>query len=396
MELNDYEKMVYRSLLSRKIDKLDISEEAKKEFIDSVIKEASSKFHQSFSLYLRDMFNKRLKQLNEKEGNTLTKKEYKLILTLKDLEENKTVNGDYKDNRSFNTILNQVLKVLINDQEKLEKAINIYPNIKKYVECKKSSISMTDLKILDYLEVTKLNIVSHNDRKLKYKVNYLTNKLNSFSKEIIKIYPNACKTLQLISLGLTVKEVEIFYILKENISIKEKAEKLGYSDYNSYSKALDKLYEKIRDNEGIKDIALSTYPDIINMIEKRDVLHHRIKLRSINKEYIMLFKKKLIVKKAPKVVSISNSYLPYTLRDEIYINNTYLNNKGYFISSSDLNTDKVIKKVEEVTKDFKDLTLKERYEVAFRLGYIKTSLKDIDNLWRHPKTLHKILERRVK
>ena len=156
------------------------------------------------------------------------------------------------------------------------------------------------------------------------------------------------------------------------------------------------MYEKIRDNEGIKDIALSTYPDIINMIEKRDVLHHRTKLRSINKEYIMLFKKKLIVKKAPKVVSISSSYLPYTLRDEIYINNTYLNNKGYFISSSDLNTDKVIKKVEEVTKDFKDLTLKERYEVAFRLGYIKTSLKDIDNLWRHPKTLHKILERRVK
>ena len=394
MKLNDYEKMVYKNMLYRKMSKLDISDDVKNEFIDSVIEEASKKFHKSFSLFLRDMFDKRLKKLKRKEISILTKKEYKLILTLKELELNKTVNGDYKDNRSFNTILNQVLKVLINDQEKLDEAINIYPNIKKYVECKKSSISITDLKFLDYLEVTKLNIVSHNDRKLKYKVNYLTNKLNSFSKEIIKIYPNAFKTLQLISLGLTVKEVEIFYILKEDTLIREKAEKLGYSRYESYSMALDKLYEKIRNNKEIKEIALNTYPDIMDMIEKRDIMHHKIKVRSINKRYKEIFKKKLIVKKAPKVVSISKSYLPYTIMDDIKVNNIYLNNNGTFISSDNLKESDSIENIKELTKEFSDLTLKERYIVAIRLGYVKTST-NIDKK-ESTKVLHKALERRVK
>ena len=394
MKLNDYEKMVYKETLYRKMSKLDISDDVKNEFIDSVIEEASKKFHKSFSLFLRDMFDKRLKELKRKEISILTKKEYKLILTLKELELNKTVNGDYKDNRSFNTILNQVLKVLISDQEKLDEAINIYPNIKKYVECKKSSISITDLKFLDYLEVTKLNIVSHNDRKLKYKVNYLTNKLNSFSKEIIKIYPNAFKTLQLISLGLTVKEVEIFYILKEDTLIREKAEKLGYSRYESYSMALDKLYEKIRNNKEIKEIALNTYPDIMDMIEKRDIMHHKIKVRSINKRYKEIFKKKLIVKKAPKVVSISKSYLPYTIMDDIKVNNIYLNNNGTFISSDNLKESDSIENIKELTKEFSDLTLKERYIVAIRLGYVKTST-NIDKK-ESTKVLHKVLERRVK
>ena len=394
MKLNDYEKMVYKKTLYRKMSKLDISDDVKNEFIDSVIEEASKKFHKSFSLFLRDMFDKRLKELKRKEISILTKKEYKLILTLKELELNKTSEVNYKDKKSFNTILNQVINELMRDEEKLKEAIKIYPNIKKYIISKKASISTYDLKIIEYLEKTKINIIPDNDRRLSYKIKYLSNKINSISKEIFKLYPNAYKTLRLISLGLTVKEVEIFYILKEDTLIREKAEKLGYSRYESYSMALDKLYEKIRNNKEIKEIALNTYPDIMDMIEKRDIMHHKIKVRSINKRYKEIFKKKLIVKKAPKVVSISKSYLPYTIMDDIKVNNIYLNNNGTFISSDNLKESDSIENIKELTKEFSDLTLKERYIVASRLGYVKTST-NIDKK-ESTKVLHKVLERRVK
>lgn len=394
MKLNDYEKMVYKETLYRKMSKLDISDDVKNEFIDSVIEEASKKFHKSFSLFLRDMFDKRLKELKRKEISILTKKEYKLILTLKELELNKTSEINYKDKKSFNTILNQVINELMKDEEKLKEAIKIYPNIKKYIISKKASISTNDLKIIEYLEKTKINIIPDNDRRLSYKIKYLSNKINFISKEIFKLYPNAFKTLQLISLGLTVKEVEIFYILKEDTLIREKAEKLGYSRYESYSMALDKLYEKIRNNKEIKEIALNTYPDIMDMIEKRDIMYHKIKVRSINKRYKEIFKKKLIVKKAPKVVSISKSYLPYTIMDDIKVNNIYLNNNGTFISSDNLKESDSIENIKELTKEFSDLTLKERYIVAIRLGYVKTST-NIDKK-ESTKVLHKVLERRVK
>lgn len=394
MNLNDYEKMIYKNMLYRKMSKLDISDDVKNEFIDSVIEEASKKFHKSFSLFLRDMFDKRLKELKRKEISILTKKEYKLILTLKELELNKTSEINYKDKKSFNTILNQVINELMKDEEKLKEAIKIYPNIKKYIISKKASISTNDLKIIEYLEKTKINIIPDNDRRLSYKIKYLSNKINSISKEIFKLYPNAYKTLRLISLGLTVKEVEIFYILKEDTLIKEKAKKLGYSRYESYSMALDKLYGKIRNNKEIREISLNTYHDIMDMIEKRDIMHHKIKVRSINKRYKEIFKKKLIVKKAPKVVSISKSYLPYTIMDDIKVNNIYLNNNGTFISSDNLNESDSIENIKELTKEFNDLTLKERYIVAIRLGYVKTST-NIDKK-ESTKVLHKALERRVK
>ncbi len=394
MNLNDYEKMVYKKALYKKMSKLDISDDVKNEFIDSVIEEASKKFHKSFSLFLRDMFDKRLKELKRKEISILTKKEYKLILTLKELELNKTSEVNYKDKKSFKTILNQVINELMRDEEKLKEAIKIYPNIKKYIISKKASISTYDLKIIEYLEKTKINIIPDNDRRLSYKIKYLSNKINSISKEIFKLYPNAYKTLRLISLGLTVKEVEIFYILKEDTLIKEKAKKLGYSHYESYSMALDKLYGKIRNNKEIREISLNTYPDIMDMIEKRDIMHHKIKVRSINKRYKEIFKKKLIVKKAPKVVSISKTYLPYTIMDDIKVNNIYLNNNGTFISSDSLNESDSIENIKKLTKEFNDLTLKERYIVAIRLGYVKTST-NIDKK-ESTKVLHKVLERRFK
>ena len=123
MNLNDYEKMVYKKALYKKMSKLDISDDVKNEFIDSVIEEASKKFHKSFSLFLRDMFDKRLKELKRKEISILTKKEYKLILTLKELELNKTSEVNYKDKKSFKTILNQVINELMRDEEKLKEAI---------------------------------------------------------------------------------------------------------------------------------------------------------------------------------------------------------------------------------------------------------------------------------
>ena len=340
------------------------------------------------------MFDKRLKELKRKEISILTKKEYKLILTLKELELNKTSEVNYKDKKSFNTILNQVINELMRDEEKLKEAIKIYPNIKKYIISKKASISTYDLKIIEYLEKTKINIIPDNDRRLSYKIKYLSNKINSISKEIFKLYPNAYKTLRLISLGLTVKEVEIFYILKEDTLIKEKAKKLGYSRYESYSMALDKLYGKIRNNKEIRESSLNTYPDIMDMIEKRDIMHHKIKVRSINKRYKEIFKKKLIVKKAPKVVSISKTYLPYTIMDDIKVNNIYLNNNGTFISSDSLNESDSIENIKKLTKEFNDLTLKERYIVAIRLGYVKTST-NIDKK-ESTKVLHKVLERRFK
>ena len=80
--------------------------------------------------------------------------------------------------------------------------------------------------------------------------------------------------------------------------------------------------------------------------------------------------------------------------DDIKVNNIYLNNNGTFISSDNLKESDSIENIKELTKEFSDLTLKERYIVAIRLGYVKTST-NIDKK-ESTKVLHKVLERRVK
>ena len=79
MKLNNQEKMIYKSILYRKIEHLNLKDDIKEKFIDNVLDEAENKFRKSFSLFLRELFNKRLTELLNNKVPALTKKEYKLI-----------------------------------------------------------------------------------------------------------------------------------------------------------------------------------------------------------------------------------------------------------------------------------------------------------------------------
>ena len=111
MKLNNQEKMIYKSILYRKIEHLNLKDDIKEKFIDNVLDEAENKFRKSFSLFLRELFNKRLTELLNNKVPALTKKEYKLILTLKQLDLGLiTIDEvDYNNRKEYKTILNYVL-----------------------------------------------------------------------------------------------------------------------------------------------------------------------------------------------------------------------------------------------------------------------------------------------
>ena len=286
MKLNNQEKMIYKSILYRKIEHLNLKDDIKEKFIDNVLDEAENKFRKSFSLFLRELFNKRLTELLNNKVPALTKKEYKLILTLKQLDLGLiTIDEvDYNNRKEYKTILNYVLNNLIKNEDKMKEAIIIYPGIKKYAISKKLSISIDDLKIIENFEKENslFNGPIKDKTKLKYKVDYLTTKID---KELFKeLYPNTYRLLYLTTLGLTIKETEILNTLDDEKTSTEKARELGYKNRISYTNALRRLYLKINQDEKLKECFIKKKIKIIN---------------------INLFRRKLTVRKAPTITSFS-------------------------------------------------------------------------------------------
>lgn len=394
MRLTDYEKTVYEALLYRKIKyNNNLNEQEKQDLIKKTIDEAEKSYLKTFSFYLKSQLEKRIKALEGKDTKKyllcpLSKKQINLITTLKALDEG-TISLEktrYKDNKVFSTLLNQVLQELNEDKYKEEAASILFPKIKDYLVSKKLRISITDINILK--EIEKEDTINLNDdviknnlkitpEKFHYKIKYLSHKIKKQELDIKDLFPKSYLYLSLIGKDITIKEIDILKYLNSEI----KEENLNYHNKRSYKNALQRLYQKIKENKDLQVLASIIYKDIMPDIEKREIKLLRIRIRQINNKHKNLFKRTLTIKKAPKIIKVENNYLPYTIIDSIKLNNYYLNNKGTYINSR-----KITKKelaISSINNTYSNLTISEKWILALRLGYIKSPLYSISYLANH-------------
>ena len=398
MELTDYEKTVYKALLYRKIKNNDkLNEKEKRDLIEKTIDEAEKSYLKTFSFYLKSQLEKEIATLEEKDTKkyllyTLSKKQINLITTLKALDKG-TISLEktkYKNNKIFNTILNQVLQELNEDKEKEKAASILFPKIKDYLDSKRLRISITDINILKDIE--KENTINLNDdiikndlkitpEKFHYKIKYLSHKIKKDELDIKDLFPKSYLYLNLIAKNLTLKEIDILKYLNDEI----KEENLNYHNKRSYKTALQKLYQKIKENKDLQVLTSIIYKDIIPDIEKREIKQLRIRIRQINNKHKNLFKRTLTVKKAPKIIRVENNYLPYTIIDSIKLNNYYLNNKGPYLNSRNITKENLEKEliITPINNTYSNLTISEKWILALRLGYIKSPLYSISALANH-------------